>query len=657
MIRERARRIRATGSLLASCVGVAHAVTLGGADADYRSYANIDEFRLTRLELILESDFTNRILEGVAVLELKRLDPHSTELVLDTKGLRILTVSELSGDFVGATEKTRAIWVTCPFHLGRANPELGSPLFIDLGSSKGSTETVKIEYETTNQSTGLRWHVPVKEGYALEKPDSAEKAKKKDKSKQFLYTAPEPNQARSWIPLQDTPKVRMIFKAFVKTGEGYLAVMGAGNDPKVKRNGNYSFLMPKPLPPDLLSLAIGDLDFKQTGPRSGVLAESSPLKAAAKDFADTEAMIAAAEHLLGHYPWGRLDLLVMPPAFPIGLAAYPTLAYVSPTVIAGDTSFQPALANAVAHAWSGVLVTSAGWRDRWLSAAFAAYLQRRIMSAVAGEQTETIQEILDVAAFRTALSECDSDDQLLGTDLTDVESDEVCAGVAAEKGSLLLTWLESKFGRDRFDAFVLGYFTHFSGQPVSTDQFQTYLQENLLDRFPGIVARAEVGKWISAPGIPDDAVLPAADAAVSIDTARASFLSGAVPAAKIDTNHWVGPQWIYFLNGMPADAKTAQLSDLDHAFALTATRNSEVAQSWLLLAIRSDYRPAFARLEEYLKSVGRTRLIVPLYAQLAQTPAGFEFAQRVYKLARPGYDPQVARRIDTLVKIDSTATE
>lgn len=638
----------AAGSLLMGLGGTAHAVTLGSADADYRSYANVDEYRLTRLELILEPDFTNRELEGVAVLELKRLDPHSNELVLDTKGLRILTVSELSGDFVGATEKTKAIWTTSPFHLGRPNPELGTPLFIDLSPSKGTTETVKIEYETTGQSTGLHWHVPAKE---------TEQGKKADKSRPFLYTEPGPNQARSWIPLQDTPKVHMIFKAYVKAGDGLLAVMAAGNDPKVKRNGSYSFLMPKPVTPDLLALAIGDLEFKETGPRSGIFAESSLAKPAAKDFADTEAVIAAAERLLGRYPYGRLDLLVMPPAFPIGLAAYPTLAYVSPTLVAGDNSFQPMLANAVAHAWAGELVTSSGWRNRWLNAAFAAYLQRRIMGVVAGAQTEGVQELLDVAAFRSALSECDSEDQLLGTDLSDVESDEICAGLGAEKGSLLMSWLEAKFGRDRFDVFVLGYFTHFSGQAVSTEQFLSYLQENLLDKFPGIATRAEVNAWISNPGIPDDAVLPAAGAAASIDAARAAFLSGAVPAAKIDTHDWAPPQWIYFLNGMPSDAKRVQLNDLDHAFSLSAKRNAEVAQSWLLLAVRNEYRPAYARLEEYLQSVGRTRLIVPLYAQLAKTPAGFEFAKRVYTLARPRYDRQTAERIDALVKIDMAEPE
>ncbi len=39
---------------------------------------------------------------------------------------------------------------------------------------------------------------------------------------------------------------------------------------------------------------------------------------AAKEFEDTEKMIAAAETLYGQYRWGRYDMLVLPSSFPFG---------------------------------------------------------------------------------------------------------------------------------------------------------------------------------------------------------------------------------------------------------------------------------------------------------------------------------------------------
>ena len=50
--------------------------------------------------------------------------------------------------------------------------------------------------------------------------------------------------------------------------------MSAKNDPKVKHNGEYSFDMPEAIPSYLIALAVGDLRFKETGPRTGVMRKS-----------------------------------------------------------------------------------------------------------------------------------------------------------------------------------------------------------------------------------------------------------------------------------------------------------------------------------------------------------------------------------------------
>jgi hypothetical protein len=52
-----------------------------------------------------------------------------------------------------------------------------------------------------------------------------------------------------------------------------------------------------------------------------------------------------------------------------------------------------------------------------------------------------------------------------------------------------------------------------------------------------------------------------------------------------------------------------KLEDLDQAFQLTAARNNEIAFSWLRIAIRNGYEPAFERLENFLLTIGRTKFI------------------------------------------------
>jgi len=220
--------------------------------------------------------------------------------------------------------------------------------------------------------------------------------------------------------------------------------------------------------------------------------------------------------------------------------------------------------------------------------------------------------------------------------------------VPYEKGRLFLNYLDAKFGRDRFDAFLRGYFDHFAFKSVTTEQFNEYLSANLLDRFPGIVTRDQVRTWENAPGIPADAVLPVSSALSQVDQARASWLAGTLQPKKFGLD-WAAQQWLYFLDNMPPTLRANQLEGLDQAYGLTRSQNAEIEQSWLVLVVRNNYQPGYARLEDYLKTIGRRKLIAPLYGELMKTPSGTEFAKRVYAKARTGYHPDTVAAIDAIV--------
>jgi leukotriene-A4 hydrolase len=598
---------------------------------DYHSYANVDQFRVTHLELDLRVDLNAKTITGVAALELKRVDPRATQVVLDTKGLMILDVMQKSSDVLGATGKNQTIWVSRPFHLEKPDPILGSALVIELPLSKRGSESIKIAYETQPDSAALQWLTP----------------KQTARHKPFLYTNSEPIGARSWIPLQDTPQVRATYKAKVHTDADVRAVMSAENDPKAK-HGEYTFVMPQPVPSYLIALAVGELEFQETGPRTGVYAEKSMIKQATKEFADTELMIQANEKMFGPYRWSRYDVLVMPPSFPEGGMENPRLSFITPTVIVGDKSLVSLIAHELAHSWAGNLVGNATWRDLWLNEGFTDYMESRIMTAVYGEQRSSMEAVLGLTSLKADLAKLKPADQILAIDLRDRDPDEVFSEIPYEKGRLFLNYLDAKFGRERFDAFLRGYFEHFAFKSITTEQFLAYLQENLLDRFPGIVTRERVDAWVFAPGLPADAVLPVTTMFESVDLARASWLAGRLPSKKMGMD-WITQQWLYFLNNMPATLQPAQLADLDKVFGFTKSPNAEIAHAWFRLVIANDYRPGFPRLEEYLKTVGRRKLIAPLYTALMKTPSGTELAKRVYAKARTGYHPDTVKAIAAIV--------
>jgi aminopeptidase N len=568
-------------------------------------------------------------------------------LILDTRELTVTEVTEKAQGVLGAMSKTETTWVGRPFHFERKDPILGQALVIELPPSNKATEFIRIEYETSPTAPGLQW-VAARETAGRRQP--------------FVYTQSEPIGTRSWIPLQDTPQVRMTYTATIHTSSDVLAVMSAKNDPDglgrpAKRNGEYAFVMPDAVPSYLIALAVGDLAFKATGPRTGVYADKSVIKAAADEFAGAESMIEAAEKSFGPYRWDRFDILVMPPSFPARGMESPRLSFVSPTVIAGDKSLVSAIAHEIGASWSGNLVTNATWRDLWLNEGFSDYLESRIMSIVYGEGREMMERVLGLKALREELATRNPKDQWLAIDLRDRDPEEAFSSVPYEKGRLFLTYLDVKFGRERFDAFLRGYFDHFSSKSVTSEQFVHYLQENLLDRFPGIVARDQGMAWAFGPGIPPDAVLPSSDAFAGVDAARAAWAGGKIAAKKLDSRAWVAQQWVYFLDDMPAELTTAQVAELDRTFGFARSANAEVMQRWLLLAIRHQYQPGFVRLEEYLRTVGRSRLIAPLYREMMETPAGATQARRVYALARPHYHPSAAAAIDAIVNPPSDSSE
>jgi leukotriene-A4 hydrolase len=593
---------------------------------DYHSYAEPSAFRVKHLDLVLQTSFEDKRLSGVADLTITRVSPDARKLVLDTRDLTIRQIWWLRGS---------SDLVPLRFTLGVRDAMLGSPLTIDLPAEASAPEfKVRISYQTRPEATGLQWVA------------AAQTANKTDP---FLFTQSQAIHSRSWIPLQDSPLVRMTYSATIHVPPGMRAVMSADNQTELSPNGIYKFDMPQAIPSYLIALGVGKLEFRATGPRTGVFAESSIVDAAAREFSETEQMIQVSEKLFGPYRWGRYDLLILPPSFPFGGMENPRLSFITPTVIAGDRSMTALIAHELAHSWSGNLVTNATWRDLWLNEGFTVYLQGRIMQAVYGDRREAMEEMLDLTTLREELATLPPSDQVLAIDLRGRDPDDAFTQVPYIKGGLFISWLNSRFGAERIDKFLHDYFDKFAFQSIATEDFRAYLESNLLPQKSGAVTAAELDEWIQGPGLPKFAVLPHSDAFVLVDAARKEWLSGKVAAAGLPTKEWTMHEWVHFLDGMPQKLPVSRLDELNAAFALTATGNSEIAFSWLRIAIRNDYQPAYAQLDGYLTTIGRRKLIRPLYEELMKTPAGAARARDIYARARPNYHPIATATIDGIV--------
>ena len=603
--------------LAASC---SKPTTMQNGRRDIHSYSNPEQIRVRHLDLDCDVLFDRKILKGAATLAVqRRVDSGAPPLILDTSKLHIerVEVSEENGSYTPTK-----------FELGTSDPILGAPLAITMPPA---ATRVRIEYSTSPEASALQW---------LDPPKTA------GKKLPFLFTQSQAIHARSWIPLQDTPGVRLTYSARVRTPKELLAVMSAGNDPDASRTGDYRFRQRWPIPSYLIALAVGDLQFRPMGNRTGVYAEPSVVERAAKEFEDTEKMLRAAQELYGPYRWGRYDLLVLPPSFPYGGMENPSLTFATPTILAGDKSLVSLVAHELAHSWSGNLVTNATWSDFWLNEGFTVYVDRRIVEKVYGRPREEMEAVLGRQELERELAKLPERDRILHIDLKGRDPDDGVTSVPYEKGALFLRSLEQTFGREKFDAFLREYFNHFQFQSITTGIFVDYLKKHLLDGNTQI----PLDEWLYKPGLPASAPQPVSDAFTKVAEQAKSWIAGETAASKIETSGWSTQEWLHFLKALQAELAPERMRELDRAFSFTRTGNAEILDEWLLMAVRNRYEPAYPRLEEFLVSVGRRKYVKPLYEELAKSPEGKVRAVAIYKKARPGYHPITATTVDAILK-------
>jgi aminopeptidase N len=612
--------------LLAACNGQSApqaeptvAPILTSADAvDDQTFAMPQEARVTHVALDLDLDFEKRMVSGSATLDILARDGAEV-VILDDDGLEIESVTDAEGKAL-------------PYEVGEAVEGKGAPLAITMGDAR----RIVIAYSARN-ADALQWLSP-EQTAGGEHP--------------YLFSQGQATLNRTWIPTQDSPGIRQTWEARITAPDELTVVMSglSQGEPEKLEDGRraFSFRMDKPVAPYLIALAAGDIVFRDLGPRTGVWSEPAMIEAAAREVADVEEMVAAAEKLYGPYRWGRYDMIVLPPAFPYGGMENPVMTFLTPTFIAGDRSNNGLVAHELAHSWSGNLVTNAVWGDGWLNEGVTSYFENRIVEEVYGRKRAEQEAALAFANIEETLAEVGEDAP--GTALhSDGKGELVGSTIAYDKGHFFLRTVEHIVGRERFDAWLRQWFDNHAFQPATSAMLLADMEENLVKN-EAEAERLKLREWIFEPGLPDNVARPNRQAFAEVDEAVAKYAAeGAIPNAA--WKGWTSAERQRFLDNIPKRRSAAELKGLDDLLGLSKTGNNEELFLWLELALANRYEPAVPQVEEFLTEVGRAKFVRPLFAaMMEQGDWGEPIAKRIYARTRNRYHAVTRDGVDRLLK-------
>jgi aminopeptidase N len=229
---------------------------------DVHSYARPGALRVVHVDADWVVRFDSKTLAGRAALRLERGPDAGRSLHLDTSDLAIERVTGWQGE-AAWYEGTDAAWPipdaahAVSWRLGTRDPILGQQLTIDLPEE---IDHDGIVYHTSPDARGRQWLAPEQTAGGRQP---------------FLYTQAQSIHARSFVPLQDSPGLRVTCRARLHVPPPLRAVMAAHllrTSPwgEVRAAGEpwrtFEYEMPLSIPPYLIAFAVGDLVFAATRP-------------------------------------------------------------------------------------------------------------------------------------------------------------------------------------------------------------------------------------------------------------------------------------------------------------------------------------------------------------------------------------------------------
>ncbi|KZS90239.1 leukotriene-A4 hydrolase [Sistotremastrum niveocremeum HHB9708] len=611
------------------------------------------------VDLVWELDWTKKAITGHATHSAIVNEDGVQEFIVDTLFLDIHKV-EVEGE-------------SAPFTVGKHHEVMGSPLRISLKhpQSAGTKLSIRIVYETTKDCTALQW---------LDKEQTA------GRLFPYLFSQCQPIHARSLVPLQDSPSVKITWAASVTSVLPVLLSAirvsppstGPAHDGKEigKESVVYTYKQPVPIPSYLIAIASGNVRYKpfETVPgkdwTTGVWAEPEVIDAAHWEFCeDTPKFMIEAEKLAIPYKFGVYEMVVLPPSFPYGGMENACLTFLTPTLLSGDRALVDVVAHELQHSWFGNGVTQADSSHFWLNEGWTTYMERMLLRVLHGQEERDFSFLMDFKSLQDSLKQYEDRPkyQRLVIDFEYGEDpDDAYSKIPYEKGSNFIYYLERSLGGPEvFLPYVKDYVSTYIGKSINTFQWKDHLFSYFKQHNPSLVAdvldKIDWNAWFYGEGLklPEEYAFDTtlAEEAFALaarwDTSRLVADPSTVGFQKSDVEAFNTNQKIVFLERLQvlAPLPKAHIDLLGDVYGFRSTLNVELRFRYYELALASPAGPSIKEevaewvVDEKFESggvKGRMKFCRPTFRGLKKVDEGL--AKKTFESSRERFHP-IARRL------------
>lgn len=580
---------------------------------DPASYTDLSQGRIQHIDFHINVDFSTRTFDVKATYQLQ--EPVHGSLFLDSYKIDLKEAS---------TREHKLEW-----EFDTEDEFLGQRL--ELKGFEGDS-TFTLNFRTSPEARALQW---------LNASQTA------GGRFPFLFSQCQSIHARSIFPCQDSPSVRFTYSAEVEVPQELVVAMAAELlEVQEGKWTTFQFKMPQPIPSYLFALAVGNLTFRELGPRTGVYAEPETIEAAAWEFAENETKIIEAEKLLGPYLWGRYDLLILPPSFPYGGMENPRLTFLTPTAINGTRGQTSLVSHELAHAWTGNLVTNATWQDFWLNEGWTTYAETRITEILDGVDSKDLHLAFNEKQLIAIMERVGMDSLQTCLKLPpEKDVDSFATSIPYYKGCFFLRECEYAVGRERFDDFIQKYMAGFQFQSLTTEAFLDFLKAEL----PEVFEKVAVDKWVYEPALPEEWHRPKSSLFEEVQQVLSAYEKGIKPTRE-QVQNWHRYQILSFLQGLPAKISVEDCQYFNEILELEKRNDVAFFSFFYATCIKSGYEGILPRVEEFMGNIGRMLYVLPIVRAMIATDWSRGKVRPLFERVRDRHHQITVNAIEALLK-------